>query len=405
MEGSVRKSGNRLRITLQLIDVRTQEHVWAHSYDRELTDVFAIQTEIAERTAGALRLELLGADQEFLRRKPTSNLAAYNLYLKAMHAGRQTSYSGYAESIRLLGEAVELDPDFSLAYASQANMYLLLAGETMAPREAFSHAKRLLDKALELDPNSSEAHTARGNLALQHELDWENAEVELRQAIALNPSNANAHFWYAMLLLVMKRCDDAAEELRVTIELDPLWGLPRTWLMVACSLTGDTESAIAMAEEERSRDPASPAPHIDLGTIYARSGRMDDARAEAQLSMTGPVSETDRIERAILWAVLGERSEAERLFQEWGDPARKEYVNPVWRGALYAALGEKESALECLERDSQEEGRGSLWFAFNYQGLAFDSIRADPRFRTLLETLNLPTDGEDGSPPPARRRE
>ncbi|HEY1198606.1 MAG TPA: tetratricopeptide repeat protein [Thermoplasmata archaeon] len=401
LEGSVRKAGNRLRITLQLIDARTQEHVWAHSYDRELDDVFAIQTEIAERTAGVLRLELLGAERESLRRKPTSNLAAYNLYLKGIHAARQTTYSGYAESIKYLDEAVKLDPDFSLAYSSQANMYLLLAGETLAPSEAFPRARKLLDRALELDPNSSEAHTARGNLALQHEQDWENSELEFRQAIALNPSNANAHFWYAMLLLVVKRFDEAEEELRMTIELDPLWGLPRVWLMEVYFAAGDVVAAIVAAEEERDRDPTSPRPHITLGNIYARAGRMEEARKEAELSMTGPVSETDRLDRAALRAILGEAAEARQLIGQWEDASPTKYVNPTWMAALYAALGEKETALECLERDSREGGRGSLWFSFNYQGLAFDSIRADAAFRSLLERLNLPTDGEGRAQQPS----
>jgi TolB-like protein/Tfp pilus assembly protein PilF len=402
LEGSVRKAGNRLRITLQLIDARTQEHVWAHSYDRELDDVFAIQEEIAERTAGALRLEFLGTDRESLRRKPTSNLAAYNLYLKGIHAARQSTYAGYAESIQFFDAAAKLDPGFALAYSSQANMYLLLAGETLSPREAFPRAKELLDRALELDPNSSEAHTARGNLALQHEQDWENAELEFRQALALNPSNANAHFWYAMLLSVVKRFDEAEEELRMAIELDPLWSLPRAWLMVVCFDAGDVDSATAAAEEERNRNPASPAPHITLGTIYARTGRREEAQKEAKLSMAESVSDADRLDRAILWAILGDPAEARRLIGQYEEASRTTYVNPAWRGALHAALGEKEMALECLEQDSREGGRGSLWFSFNYQGIAFDSMRADPRFRSLLERLNLPTERKESTKPPAR---
>jgi adenylate cyclase len=390
LEGSVRKAGNRLRITLQLIDARTQEHVWAHSYDRELDDVFAIQMEIAEKTAAALRLELVGTEREFLRKKPTSNIVAYNLYLRGLHAARRTSIDGYVESVKFFEEAIGQDPEFSLAYSSLANTYVLLAGETMKPRHAFPRAQELLAKALALDPNSSEAHTARGNLALQHDRDWDLSESEFQRAIELNPSNANAHFWYAMLLLVLQRFDEAAEELRVTIELDPLWKLPSLWLMTVQFTSGDFDSAIATAREEVERDSSDPNPHIALGTIYFRAGRIEEARREAELS-AGPISQTAMADRAVLGALVGQPEEARRLIREWTDEAETRYINPVWVAALYAVLGEKEAAFDFLEREFREGEIGSFWFF--YQGCAFDPLRDDPRFRAILERLNLPTNG------------
>src|SRR5208282_3988139 len=171
-------------------------------------------------------------------------------------------------SVKFFAEAIHEDPEFALAYSSLANMYVLLAGETMEPREAFPRAQEVLAKALALDPNSSEAHTARGNLALQHDRDWALSESEFRRAIELNRSNANAHFWYAMLHLVLQKFDDSIEELRATIELDPLWKLPKLWLIAAQFTSGDFDSAIATALEEAERDPSDPNPHVALGTIY-----------------------------------------------------------------------------------------------------------------------------------------
>jgi adenylate cyclase len=387
LEGSVRKAGNRLRITLQLIDVATQEHIWANSYDRELDDVFAIQTEIAERTAGALRLELLGPERESIRRKPTSVLAAYNLYLKGIHAARQSTQEGYTESLKFFEEAIQQDPNFALAYASLANMYILKAGDTLAPRDAFPRAGELVTKALELDSTSSDAHTARGNLALQFDQDWGVSESEFKRAVSLNPSNANAHFWYAMLLNALNRYNEAIEELRTTIELDPLWFLPKWWLMTVYFLSGDSGSAIASAEEIRDADPKNPGPHIALGTIHIRAGRMDDARKEAELSH-GPVDANDRWNRAVFFAILGNPEEARRLLEEWEEASKTRFINPALIAGLCVVLGEKEKALERLEREFRE-GNRSLWA--DYQWIAFDPIRDHPRFRALLKRLDLPT--------------
>ncbi len=390
LEGSVRKAGNRLRITLQLIDAGTQEHIWANNYDRELDDVFAIQTEIAERTAGALRLELLGPERESIQKKPTSNIAAYNFYLKGIHSARQATIGGPTESLKFFEAAIREDPGFSLAYSHLANTYLALGGSTLAPRDAFPRAAELVAKALELDPNSSDAHTARGNLALQYDRDWGISETEFKQAISRNPSNANAHFWYAMLLVVVKRFDEAAEELGTAIELDPLWEWPRFWLMLTYLFRGDFAAAIASAEETRDRHSDDLWPHTFLGIIYAREGRTEEAWKEVELS-TGSQPWLGRLLRAVLLASLGKPEEARRLLGELEEASKTRYVSLPEIAQLYAVLGEKERALEWLERDYQSGDR-TLWFS--YQSPAFDSLRKDPRFRSMLRRMNLPTDRE-----------
>ena len=397
LEGSVRKSGNRLRISLQLIDAVTQEPIWAESFDRELDDVFAVQTEIAERTAGALRVELLGPEQEAIHRRPTSDLAAYNLYLKGIHAVRQATYEGLTESIKFFRGAIRKDPEFSLPHSYLANTYIALAGDTLAPRVAFPRARELVGRALELDPNSSDAHTARGNLALQHEQDWAVAETEFRWAISINPSDANAHYWYAMLLWTVRRYEEALEQLRTAIELDPLWELPKIGLTTVHTLCGDLASAVASAEEERDRDPSNPAARIRLATVYARAGRRDDAAKEVERS-TGVLSETDRWNRAVVRAALGRPEEARSLLAEWTAASSSRYVNPALIAGLHAALGEKEEALEGLERDTKAGGR-SLWS--EYQWSAFDPVRGDPRFGSLLQRLNLLRDAGGTSRIPA----
>ncbi len=386
LEGSVRKAGGRLRISLQLFDSSSQEPIWADSYDRDLADIFAVQTEIAERTAVALRLELLDPDRATLRRNAPSSQEAYERYLKGISAAHQATYEGYRDSITYFEEAIRLDPGYPPPYSALANICVLLAGETIAPSDAFPRARELVAKALELDPNSSEAHTAKGNLALQQSQDWTTSEREFKWAISINPSNASAHFWYATLLASLQRFDEAADQLRRTIELDPLWSLPKVRLMDAHFAAGELEAALSAAEEERDRNPRDPGPHIDLGTIYARAGRWVDARREAELS-AGDVSDYDRMNRAVLWARLGEPAEAQRLIAETLAPSHGTYVNASRIAALYAAIGDRDHAFVWLDRDYRD-GMRALWF--DYQLMAFDPIRADPEFHSMLERLHLP---------------
>jgi adenylate cyclase len=393
LEGSVRKAGNRLRIALQLIDAGTQDHIWASTYDRELDDVFAIQTEIAEKTASALRLELLAPERESIRKEPTANLAAYDLYLKGIYAARRL-WAGETESIKFFEEAIRNDPGFSQAYAQLADVFIGLAGNTLAHDEAFPRARELVAKALELDPNSSEAHMARGNLALQYDHDYGLAEAEFKRAISLKPSNAKAHFWYVILLRALTKYDNAMKESRTAAELDPLWGPPRFQLREVQCLTGDFAAAIASAEAERDREPENPDCHNDLGLIYAEAGRMADARREAELS-AGCVSkgilnmEWTEWRLAVLWAQVGKPEEARRLLRELEETSRTKHVSPTWIAGVCASLGEKEKAFEWLEANNGE-GASGLWI--HYENTAFDSIRDDPRFRTMLEKLNLPTE-------------
>jgi adenylate cyclase len=392
LKGSVCKSRNRLRVTLQLIDTRANEPLWETSYDRELADVFAIQTEIAERTAGALRLELVGFDRESVHKRPTASLPAYHWFLKGIHAVHQSTVERYTESLGYFEEAIRLDPRFALAYAHLANALLLLAGERIALKDAYPRAKELARRALELDPNSAEAHTARGNLALQIDQNWPVAEAEFQTALSLNPSDATAHYWYAVLLKSLQRFDEAIRELETVLELDPLWELPRNVLIGTYHNSGDLGSAVALAAEERSRKPGNSVPHVWLGLTYSRAGKIEMARREAALA-SGPIPENYRVRRAVLWALLGEPHEARLLLRDFEAAARTRYVRPTVFAALLCVLGEGEQALGWLERDLGESR--TLWL--DYQGRAFDPIRGSPRFKALLKAMNLPIEGTGAS--------
>jgi adenylate cyclase len=388
LEGSVRKAGNRIRITLQLIDAVTQEHIWADHYDRDLDDVFAIQTEVAEKTASALQLKVLRQERESIGKAPTTDLAAYHLYLKGVYLVSQGGLKGLEESIHFFEEAIRNDPNFSEAYARLANVFIGLSSDFLPVGDAIPRARELIAKALEIDPNLSEAHTARGNLALQYDLDWGVAEAEFKRAIFLSPSNANAHHWYSHLLVAVSRYEDALRESKTTKELDPLVQPPQDELRFAECFTEDFDSPIASAEAARDSHPLDPRYHVVLGLIYADAGRIADARGEAEFS-SGPVDKWSEWNRALLWVRLGKPEEARTLVTKWDDASRTEYVSPLWMASLYSELGEKEQALGWLERNN---GEGARSLVLDFQLRTFDSIRNDPRFRSLLERLNLPTE-------------
>jgi adenylate cyclase len=397
LEGSVRKAGDQLRIRVQLIDVRTDEHRWSQSYDRRLENVFAIQAEVAEHTAEALKLELLKSDREAIQERPTANLAAYELYLRGIQAHRRAleSVGSEGEAVKYFEAAIREDPGFSAAYSRLANVLLAIVAATRPGREVFPRARELVTKSLELGPNSSEAHTARGNLAMQADLDWARAEAEFQRAIALNPSSSTAHYWYGLLLVALQRFSEAKKQLQSAIELDPLWPDPRLGLVSAYQSTDDWESAVSLGEKTVESFGENSFARGSLAVSYVLAGRVEDALAAAQ-PLVGSSDLFSRLFRSVLFASLGKPEEARLLLRELEVASKPQYVGPDILAMLHALLGEKEKALEVLEQDDREGDR-ALWAV--YLNPIFDSLRDDPRFVALLRSMRLPT-----SPPHRRMR-
>ena len=391
LEGSVRKADHQLRITVQLIDVGTEEHRWAQTYDRTLENVFAIQAEVAEKTAGALKVELLKSERDSLQERPTSNLAACESYLR----GIQTSRGFYDTSDEMADraathyfeEALREDPQFSAAYSNLANHLIGAMGMTRRARDVFPRARALLLKALELDPNSSDAHAAKGNLAMQADLDWVRAEAEFQQAIALNASNSTARFWYGELLGDLQRFGETRKQDLAVAELDPLW--PQLRLMVAWThgAQGDLGSAIDLCEELGRQFSDSSRVRFHLAELYAVVGRTDEAvkLVEPWASSSDPSS---RWNRALVLGLLGRPKAARTLLAEWKKGRTPGFVDVRAPAELYALIGEREKALALLEQEYRE-GDKALWAS--YQDFSFDPIREDPRFVALLRAMKLPT--------------
>jgi adenylate cyclase len=385
LEGSVRKAGDRIRVTLQLIDVPSQEHTWADSYDRKLTDVFAIQSEVAEATAGAIRLELAGKDRTSIRRGSTSDMAAYELYLRALQRGESSS-TAFHESVALLEQAIRRDPEFGLAYARLAYVLIQGGGDWVPHREAFDRARVAAQRALELDPDSSEAHTALADVRMQADHDWAGATAEFERALALNPSNAAAHLSFASLLRTVGRPDEAMRHAKEAAALDPHWVGPRRWLAEFALYGDDLDAAIREVHRLIDPDPQPELTHINVGLAYAIRGRREDARRELELAGP-PTSIFARLAAALLLATIGERAEADRLLAEVRSGTDLGYIPADFLVALHVAVGDTDAALSLLER-AASAGESGIWL--RYLTPLFDPVRSDPRFLAVLRSMRLP---------------
>ncbi len=384
LEGSVRKAGPRIRITLQLIDVGTQRHLWAESYDRELDDVFAVQSDVARRTGEALRLQLARREGSAASPRPTPNPAAYDLYLRGLVAGNDLTPSHLAEAAACFQQATELDPTFAEAYATWADFYVAAAGDSVAMREVMPRARQLAARAVALDPASSEAHAALGNIAFQSDHNWERAEEEFRRAIALNPSNVSAHRFYALMLIALERFDEAREMTLRAARLDPR-GSHRMTLGLVELGAGHYDRAIALAQEEVDADPTSLSRHIARGFFCARAGRLEVARAEAATPAAG-ANDEERYDLALLRAVVGQPEAGRAMLAEIAGGGLRTYISGTHRAMLHGAVGEGARALDLLEEEFRE-GDAVLWLY--YRGPWFDSIRGEPRFLALLRSYGL----------------
>jgi adenylate cyclase len=397
LEGSVRKSGDQLRISMQLIDVRSEEHRWTETYDRRLENIFAIQAEVAERTAAALKVELLQPERAALGERPTSNLAAYEAYLRGIEAyhRREPGPDPYFRTKSYFETALREDPDLAPAHAYLANILIGTLGQSAAARDVAPAARSHIARALALSPNSSEAHAAAGNLAVQVDLDWPRAEAEFQLAIELGPSNANAHFWYGFLLTCLQRLEEAESHLRSAIELDPLWANPRVNLAGVLCVSGKSAPAIELVREAQAAFGPSPLLEAQLAFCYLFAGRWNEALrlAEGLAEAPGWYAQGGR---AMMLAWLGKPEAAREILRGWERHELTGYVPLGVIAELYGVLGDPDRALATAERDLTE---GDRTFWNYYQSPAFESLWDDPRFVRLLNSVHLPTTRPKGQMP------
>jgi TolB-like protein/Tfp pilus assembly protein PilF len=387
LEGSVRREGDRLRVTAQLIKVKDGYHLWAESYDRDLRDVFAVQEEIAQAIVGALRVKL-NAEATAMVVRPTADLAAYDFYLKGRHALNQRTGVSLLRAVDCFEQAIAGDPHFAQAYAGLADAYVLLPGYSVSnSSEAWPKGRAAAARALALDSTLAEAHTTLAYGKFLFDWDWRGAEQGFRRAIALNPGYATAHHWYADYLGGRGNFEGYLEELRSAQALDPLSRQIGMEVGRALWVLRRYDEAVAQFQQVLRVDPDFAGAHLNLGRVYIEQGRLAEAVSEigkaVKLRGRYPV---DVAELARAYAVRGNRAEAQRLLVELKGRSRREYVLPVAFAIVHMALGQDGRAFDWLDRAVAEH---DAWLAESIFYPTLDPLRSHPRYGALLQALGL----------------
>ncbi|HKW41838.1 MAG TPA: protein kinase [Gemmatimonadales bacterium] len=389
LEGSVRRAGQRLRIGAQLVKVADGYHLWSERYDREMTDVFAIQDEIAKAIAQRLQVTWGGGEGTLLVTPATGSLDAYHLYLKGRFYLAQRGL-GLKKALECFDQALALDQDYALAHAGLAEACAILAQYGLAPPDVLRRkARAAVQRALELAPDLAEAHCASGAVALVCEWDWQRAQRDLRRAIALNPRYVAARLWLSYYLVFIEgRFEEGIDQARRAVEFDPLAPLPVMQLGMTLLGAGRHEEAITPLRRAADLAPAMFLPAIHLGLVYTHLGRSEEALAplEAAVAASGRHPWT-LTALAVCYTSLGRLAEAQAIRDELVARARREYMQSSMLAVLAASAGEVEAALELLERGCDEHD-GVLIYSKRYP--FFKTLQHDPRMERIYARIGFP---------------
>ena len=388
LEGSVRRMGQRVRISAQLVSAKDGYHIWSERYDREMEDVFEIQDEIARSIVDRLKVKLTAAQGEALGKRHTENVEAYELYLRGRHCWYRWNVKGMLEkAIEHYQNALAKDPDYALAYHGLADAYSVPGLWGFLPTsEAIPKALAAATRAVELAPELAESRTSLGFVQLLN-WDWVGAESSLLHAIDLNPRHALAHSFHAWLLSTLDRQSEAAEAARVGQELDPLSPATNGIAALVSYHGREYDQAISECERALERDRASFLALLAMTLSYSAKGMYKEAISHAKRGVA--LSPNVNLLRALLaavYAMAGERAEAESVLAELMERSKQVYVAPTMMSWSYANLDEPDVAFEWLEKACSAR---DCTLGFGIRVPLYDKISADARFQELLACLGL----------------
>ncbi|MBI2947084.1 MAG: tetratricopeptide repeat protein [Verrucomicrobia bacterium] len=388
LEGSVRKAGNQLRITVQLIDVATEGYLLSVDYDREFKDVFAIQSGVAQQVVEALQLQLGFAEAQRLDKRPTDNLQAYGAYLKGRHHWSKRTADDLNRARDYFVQAIEEDPNFGFAYASLASTYVLLAQYAKLPsNDVLPKGLETAAKALQIDRTLGEAHAAIAAIKVDFEGDWDGAGDQYRRAIEENPNDATIHLWYGINLGERGRFDEALAEIRRAQELDPLSPVINVNIGDMYHFQGQYEEAIAQYRKTLELDPHFAYGRLQLGSACVEKGSFDEAIREMQRARAvvgnSPFG-LSYLGRA--YALSGRRNEASQVLDQLEELAQQGFELAFDRAVVHNALGESDEALHWLENAVEEHADG---LADLKAWPMWKNLRDEPRFKALLKRVGL----------------
>ena len=389
LDTSFQRSGERIRVTVRLLNVKDGTALWTYKHDEQFTDLFAVQDAIAEQLAGVLALKLTGEERQLLAKRYTDNSEAYQAYLKGRFFWQKRTGDAAKKAVDYFSQSIRLDPNYALAYAGLSDTTAILGDSGFIPiEESRQKALALATKALELDDTLAEAHATVALAIVDYHRDWPAGERHFRRAIALNPSYAEAHEWYASHLSCRGRHEEAIAEAQRAQELDPL-SLNATRILGFIFFNArQYDRAIEQLQTTLDLDPDNGLSHFFLGLVYVHMGRHEEALSEFQKVYT--LSGGRAVEAVTLlgytYAIAGQRDKAEACLGELDELATRRHVAAFPRAVIYVGLGEKERAFEWLEK-AYAKRDWQLRFLKVMQ--IFDPLRSDPRFIDLLKRVGL----------------
>jgi serine/threonine protein kinase/lipoprotein NlpI len=388
LEGSVRKSGERLRITAQLINVEDGYHIWSGQFDREMKDIFDIQEEISLTIADHLKLKLLKSEKGKILKRSTEDHEAYDYYLRGRYFWYRRYEKGLQKSLHYFQQAIEKDPAYAPAYVGIADAFGLLGLYSfLEPHYAYSRAKAAARKALEIDPELAEVYPTLGWITMWYDWDWPVAEDYFVKAIRMKPGYAPAHMWYGNLLFCTRRFDESIAQMREARELEPLEPALPTHVAWALYFARRFDESIQELSKVIASDPEFSLAYYWQSLNFIAKGNLKEAISLAQRFVQLSAESVWGVSiLGLAYGLAGKREEAFKILGRLDELSKDRYVGSLYRSWVWMGLGEKNKALDCLEK-AYEERESSL--ASLNVAPAYDSLRSEPRFRDLLRKINL----------------
>lgn len=388
VEGSVRKSGTRLRIAVQLINVKDGYHIWSSQFDREMQDIFVIQDEISLIIADRLRVKFSKADREKILKRHTDDPEAYDLYLKGRYHWYRRYEGGFLKGLEFFQQAIEKDPLYALAYIGVADSYASMGlFSYYVPGDTYAKARAAVKKAIEIEPDMAEANASMGWIRMSYDWDWEGAENEFLQVIRSKPDYTPARIWYGMLLSIKGRFAESLVQMKKAVELEPLEPLTNTMVGWTYYMSRHYEQSIAVLGDVIRTDPHFPISYwLQAGNLLAVQ-RVDEAILCAeQLVRITDEAMFALASLAVAYIMAGRKEEMLRIYERMNELSKKRYDSPVFRAIYYLGTGDRNRVLECLEQAYSERESMMVFLAVIP---VFDQVRQDPRFQNLVQKMGL----------------
>jgi eukaryotic-like serine/threonine-protein kinase len=387
VEGSIVRSGDRVKVTADLVNAKTDEHLWAQTYERDLRDVLTLQRDIARAVAQKVQIQLTPAASARLNEQPPRvDPNSYDAYVRGRYYLTKGGAADRAKAVEEFQQALDADPTYAPAYSGLGEAYAQMGYyNDFAPNDTFPKAKAAANRALNLDPRLAEAHACLGFVHMYYDWDFSAADAEFRKAISLNPNLATAHQDYGIFFAAMMRSPEAIREMDTARSLDPLSTQVAASRGFVLYYAREYPEAAKALQDAIAMGPKATSPHFWLGRVYQAQGKLPDALVEFRAGESNWIPTIAGL--GYVYGRLGQRNEALKILQSMDDQSHKHFVTPYATALIYLGLGDKEKTLDFLARSFNER---SNWLVWLLQDPRWDAMRSEPRFQEIVRKVGFP---------------